>query len=53
MGQHVMSAPDRETSQQTLVDKLAVVVLLGLAAAGGLSVLGLVYAGLATVGHVL
>lgn len=43
----------KETEKKTLIDKLVIAALLGLAAVGGWSILGLVYAGLTTIGHII
>ncbi len=41
-----------KTETHTLADKLIIVVLAGLALAGGLSVLGLIFSGLLSLFHV-
>jgi hypothetical protein len=43
----------RDSKPHTLIDKLIIVVLIGLALAGGWSVLGLIFAGLSSLLHVV
>jgi hypothetical protein len=53
MAQNYPAVEAKEPEKKTLIDKLAVLVFAGLALAGGLALIGLVFAGVVTLVHVL